>query len=229
MLELTDLRIRLNQMNERIVSRLKDRSRFSLNGVIYVPDAITIEGRSGISFLDFALEGLEVYHASLGRYDYPDQYPVFSRILPKSPVKREMPSSYISKVDINLRDELIRFYVSILSELCLPGDNSISYGETAYLDADILQHLQERINVGRYVAESKLQANTQIQNIVADKTLLTVQLKDAKREEDVINQAKETAFKYELNPELVGRVFRWIIDETLKVEIDYLQKKLLRA
>ena len=225
MVQLTDLRIKLNQMGERIVSRLKDRSRFQLNGAVYTPDAIPIEGRDGISLLYFALEGLEAYHASLGRYDYPDQYPVFSTTLPKSPVKRYVPQAAISPVDINLREELLGFYTGILPELCPLGDDPNSYGETAYVDADALQHLHERINVGRYVAESKLAASPEISNIVHDSALLTAELKDSRREEDVINKAKERALVYELNPDLVGRIFRWVIDETLKVEVDYLQKR----
>lgn len=227
MVQLSDLRIKLNQMSEKVVSRLKDRSRFKFNGRVYIPDAIPIEGRGGISFLDFALEGLEAYHASLGRYAYPDQYPVFSNLLQKSPVRREIPLAPISPVDIALRDELLRFYIGILPQLCERGEDPISYGETVYTDADILEHLHERINVGRYVAESKLQANPRIQDMVHDSTLLMAELRDAKREEDVINQAKARALTYELNPEVIGTVFRWVIDETLKVEIDYLQKKLV--
>lgn len=75
MIELGELRVKLDQMTERIVSRFKDRSRFPLNEVVYKPDGVSVVGRSGISLLQFAVEGLETYHASLGRYDYPDQYP----------------------------------------------------------------------------------------------------------------------------------------------------------
>lgn len=216
-------------MNEIIVSRLKDRSRFKLNRSLYIPGAIPIAERNDISFLEFALEGLEAYHASLGRYDYPDQYPVFSKILPKSPVKREIPQTPISTVDISLRDDLIGFYISILPELCPSGDDPPSYGETVYLDADILQHLHERINVGRYVAESKLKSNPPIQNTIGNTTSLMTQLKDPEREKAVINQVKETALKYELNSHLIEKVFRWTIDETLKVEIDYLQKSIIKT
>ena len=45
MLDLNELRVRLDQMTERIVSRLKDRSRFPLNETVYRPDAVPIVGR----------------------------------------------------------------------------------------------------------------------------------------------------------------------------------------
>ena len=48
-LNLHDLRTKINQMTERIVSRLKDRSRYVLNDAVYRRDAIPIEGRTGIS------------------------------------------------------------------------------------------------------------------------------------------------------------------------------------
>ena len=73
-IDLGELRVRLDQMTERIVSRLKDRSRFPLNEVVYRIGGVAIAGRDGVSFLQFALEGLEAYHASLVRYAYPDQY-----------------------------------------------------------------------------------------------------------------------------------------------------------
>src|SRR5208283_1970635 len=105
-LQLSDLRIKLDQMTERIVSRLKDRSRFKLNKSIYLADAIAIAGRNGISFLEFALEGLEQYHATLGRYNYPDQHPLVSSHLPPTPVTREKTDSPISKVQIDIRRDI---------------------------------------------------------------------------------------------------------------------------
>lgn len=226
MAELNDLRIKLNQMGEKIVSRLKDRSRFKLNYIVYLPNGVPIQDRGDISFLGFALEGLEAYHASLGRYDYPDQYPVFTRNLSKSPVKRKIPEERISTVDISLRDNLLGFYTKILlPKLCENDDDPTTYGETVYIDADLLQQLHERINVGRYVAESKLATNPQIRDLVGDVPALTSLLKDPQREQIVIDRAKDVAKSYQLDPDATGMTFRWIIDQTLQVEIDYLQKK----
>src|SRR3712207_2238334 len=119
-IDLGQLRIRLDQMTERIVSRFKDRSRFVLNESVYTADAVEIAGRRGISFLQFSLEGLEAYHASLGRFHYPDQYPVLGRELPPSPVARVVTKPDVSRRAISIGDGLIAFYLQILPRLCPP-------------------------------------------------------------------------------------------------------------
>ena len=223
-LKLSDLRIKLDQMTERIVSRLKDRSRFNLNKPIYATNGISIAGRKGISFLEFALEGLERYHATLGRYDYPDQHPLVSKHLPPTPVAREKPFSLISKVQIDVRREIVAFYVGLLPELCQPGEDARTFGETAYIDADLIELLNERINLGRYVAESKLHVDYTVAGI-REPDLLTKRLREYAREEQVIEKAKESARRYDLDPTVAEKLFSWIIQETLKVEIEYLRKR----
>jgi monofunctional chorismate mutase len=224
MVDIDDLRTKLNQMTERIVSRLKDRSRYLLNESVYVQGKISIENKKGISFLEFALEGLENYHASLGRYNFPDQYRL-TNVSPFTAVVREYPISPIMRVDIELKDEIIKFYKKMLEALCTKGDDKTTYGETVYCDADLIVLMHERINVGRFVAESKIQANPSIVNVVNNKGELRQQLKEPIREQAVINYAREIAIRYDLNPNVVESCFRWLIDKTLEVEIDYLRKK----
>src|SRR3989442_15458102 len=127
-MQLTDLRVRLDQMTERIVSRLKDRSRFPLNQRAYEPDGLPIAGRKGISFLEFALEGLEAYHASLGRYSYPGEYPLVSRHLPDSGVTRTVAMPALPSLPITIKDDLLAFYLGLLPALCSAGDDPDSYG-----------------------------------------------------------------------------------------------------
>lgn len=220
-LKLEDLRIKLDQMTERIVSRLKDRSRYKLNESVYIKDAIPIEGRTGISFFEFALEGLENYHTMLGRYNFPDQHPLVTDAS-SSPVEREVPQSPIKKVKIDIGEDLIKFYIDSLEELCERGEDPSTYGETVYCDSDLIQLLNERINLGRYVAESKLQSDPSIAEVTDDEQLIS-KLRNSKREEDVVIKAKDIASRYELNPLVVEKYFRWIIGETIKVEVEYLK------
>jgi chorismate mutase len=223
-IDLGGLRVRLDQMTERIVSRLKDRSRFALNEAVYRTGAVEIAGRTGISFLDFSLEGLEAYHASLGRFDQPDQYPVFGVNLPTSPVRRGASSKPgVEQRTISIKDDLLAFFLSVLRRLCQTGDDPDNYGETVYLDADLLQLLHERINVGRYVAEAKLRSDPSVGASRHDAALLSLKLRDSRREEALIAAVRSTAERYELDPEVVERIFRWIIEETLRVEVAYLQ------
>ena len=224
-LELTDLRTKLNQMTERIVSRLKDRSRYALNASVYRIDEIPIEGRTGLSFFEFALEQLEQYHAALGRYRFPDQYRL-TNISPHTPVQRtRVPTSPIQIVAIELKDEIITYYLTILEDLCEEGDNPTTYGETVYCDADLIVLLHERINIGRFVAESKLQTDPSLQAIAESQGALRARLRKPKREQTVIANARKIAFSYNLNQNIVERCFRWLINKTLEVEIHYLQER----
>lgn len=223
-LELTDLRTKLNQMTERIVSRLKDRSRYALNASVYRLDEIPIEGRTGISFFEFALEQLEQYHAALGRYRFPDQYRL-TNISPHTPVQRGVPSSPIQQVDIELKDEIIAYYMTLLQDLCEEGDDPTTYGETVYCDADLIVLLHERINIGRFVAESKFQTDASLRVVAENQDALRARLRKPKREQTVINNARKIAFSYDLDHDVVERCFRWLVTKTLEVEIDYLQQR----
>ncbi len=209
-------------MTERIVSRLKDRSRYVLNDAVYRRDAIPIEGRTGISFFEFALEQLEQYHASLGRYKFPDQHQLTTITL-HSPVQRWSPPSPVRQVDIELKDEIVAFYSRLLRDLCREGDDPTTYGETVYCDADLIVLLHERINIGRFVAESKFQTDPSFSTVVENRDALRARLRQPKREQTVIDNARKIALNYDLNPDVVERCFRWLITKTLEVEIAYLQ------
>ena len=221
-LDLTDLRTKINQMTERIVSRLKDRSRYVSNDAVYCRDAIPIEGRTGVSFFEFALEQLEQYHASLGRYNFPDQHQL-TNITLHSPVQRRSPPSPITQVGIELKDEIIAFYIILLGDLCREGDDPTTYGETVYCDADLIVLLHERINIGRFVAEAKFQSDPSFRAVVENREALRARLRQPQREQTVIDTARKIALNYDLNPDVVERCFRWVIAKTLDVEIDYLQ------
>lgn len=224
MIELGELRVKLDQMTERIVSRFKDRSRFPLNEVVYKPDGVPIVGRSGISLLQFAIEGLETYHASLGRYDYPDQYPVLGLNLPATRVERIISRPPLPQLSINVSDDLLPFYQDLLSKHCSHGDDPNTYGETVYIDADLLQLIHERVNIGRYVAEVKANNDPTIFQSRTNYDVLLSKLKDRPREEALVSRAREVAQKYELNPELAEQAFRWMIDKTLDIEIAYVKQ-----
>jgi chorismate mutase len=224
MLQLSELRVHLDQMTDRIVSRLKDRSRFPLNQAVYQPDGVPIRGKSGISFLQFALEGLETYHASLGRYDFPDQYPLFSAPTSGAIVTRTVSKPAIPRLAIATRDDLLAYYQELLPRLCRPGDDPNTYGETVYADSDLLVLMNERVNVGRYVAHVKADREPSIFDDVADAARLEVRLKDINRERALLATARDVAERYNLDPHVVEDVFHWIVRETMLVEIEYLRQ-----
>jgi chorismate mutase len=220
---LAEVRVRLDEMTQRVLSRLRERSRFLLNQPVYLADAVPIAGRSGISLLEFAIEGLEAYHASLGRYAYADQHPLVGSQLPDPRVSRALSEPLISAVPISTREELLSFYRGLLPDLCAPGSDPGTFGETAYVDADLLALLNERVNIGRYVAQAKLGTDPSIRAVVDDRLALDARLRHRDREEQVIASARGVAARYDLDADLAERVFRWVIDETTRLEVVYLQ------
>jgi len=222
-LELGELRIKLDQMTERISSRFKDRSRFPLNNAIYTPGGVHIADRPDISLLQFAIEGLETYHASLGRYEYTDQHPVLGLNLPMSKVERTIGLVRLPEISINVSSKLIPFYKDLMSKYCQGGENPESFGETAYIDADLIQLIHERVNIGRFVAEVKGRNDPSIYGLSTDEEILA-KLRDREREEALIGKVRDSAQTYQYNPDMAEEAFRWMIDRTIDIEIAYIRQ-----
>lgn len=220
---LDTVRSRLAKMTERILFRLADRAGFPLNPAVYEPGAIPIAGREGISFLEFAVEGLEAYHASLGRYEYPDQHSLTRAALPGSPARREVGVPALPHVDIDLKDRLFRFHRDeVLPRLCEPGSDPNTYGETAYLDADLLELIHERVNVGRYVARAKAETTPGVRDPGIGAEELIGMLRDPAQEERILDGVRVGARSYGVDVDIAAMVFRWVIEETIRVEVAYL-------
>jgi chorismate mutase len=218
-------RARLGRMTERILLRLADRAGFPLNAPVYEPGGIALVRRQGISFLEFAIEGLEAYHASLGRYEYPDQYALSRGALPRSGARREVGVPALPRIEIDLRDRLLRFYRDeVLPPLCIPDPavDANTYGETAYIDADVLELIHERINIGRYVARAKLDTTPDLL-AGASAAELTARLRDVEQEDRVLSVVRASATRYGIAPAVAELVFRWVIEQTIEVEVAYLR------
>ncbi|MEX2228767.1 MAG: hypothetical protein WEB13_03915 [Dehalococcoidia bacterium] len=225
MVALDGLRTRLGKMTERILLRLEDRSGFPLNRPVYEVGAVPIAGREGISFLDFAIEGLEAYHASLGRYEYPDQHSLSQAELPGSAARRQVHIPALPRVEINVRDALVPFYRdTILPQLCVRGDDDPdTYGETVYVDADLLELLHERINLGRYVARAKFESGPGIRNPDLTPEELTELLRDRPQEERILAGVRVAAERYGVNTDVAAQLFGWVIEQTIRVEVAWLR------
>lgn len=224
-MDLPDLRRRIDLWNDLIVNRLRDRARFPVNATIYRRGAIPIQGRPDLSLLEFALEGLERYHASLGRFSFPDQQPLLSQALPESPIVRRGTLPSLPIVDLPVRENLMGFYFDLIRELCPAGEDAQTFGEAAYMDAEILLNLYQRVNVGRFVAQVKVEVEPDLIRLSSDPAALRERLTDRTREQVVITRARDAAARHQLNPDLFERVFRWVIDETIAIEVRYLQRR----
>jgi chorismate mutase len=174
--------------------------------------------------MEWSLEGLERYHATLGRFDVPDQHPLMPEVVTPSPVKRVIELVALPAIITPPRDELIRFYISLLPQLCKPGDDPHSYGETAYADADLLARINERMYLGGYVAKFKLEQEPALAAIAADAYAVRDALCDSNREAAVIERARTAAMIHGLSPDLMAAFFRWMIDQTIDLEVRFVQQ-----
>lgn len=222
---LGELRVKLDRMGERIVGKLKARTLFPQNLPVYESGGVEIQSDEPISFLEFATKGLEEYHGTLGRFMYSDQFPL-SGALPNmtTPVRREVGETSLQQVEFSIAKDLFPFYTGLIKEFCEEGNDSTALGETVYVDADLLALINERVNMGRYVAERKLTDNPGIYEAAENEEVLLSHLKDVKREEDLIEKIRQVSEGYGLNPDMTEKVFRWMIERTIDVEIAYVQQ-----
>lgn len=220
---LPDVRRKLDRLNDQIIGRLQDRSRFLLNTAIYHPDGIPIEGKYGVRFLDHALAGLETYHSTLGRFRFPDQYPIHPEAVTEAPVQWSFDMPSIPNVNLSIQGRVIDFYVQLLPAICESGDDATTYGEAAYLDADIVVLIHERINMGRYVAYFKFMQEPEVLELLPYPDQLRAALTVKRREEEVIAAAVRSAEQHGLDAHIIAKTFRWMIDETLDLEVEYLR------
>jgi chorismate mutase len=223
-MEIKDLRVKLDQMTERIVSRLKDRSRYRLNESVYKPGAHPKVAGKSISFLEYALEGLENYHASLGRFRHQEQQPFIGHFPPHVHAQRKALQTPIAQAKISVKGDILPFYVAAVMRFCELGEDPNTYGETVYCDADLVLLLNERVNLGRVVAETKMQENPEL-NIIHDEGELEKELRFPKREQEVLQQARKIAQRYLFPEGIAESFFKWIIDETVKVEVAYVKQR----
>jgi chorismate mutase len=226
--DLDGLRSKLDKMTEKIIRRFKERSDYKLNRAVYAKGQESlVDGKysDSISLFELSLVGMEEYHAKLGRFKYPDQHTLVTerKNLPRPKVHREVTIPTIPRVKIDIKDDLIPFYLKFIEELCEDADDPSTYGETVYCDADIIQLLNERVNLGRYVANIKLKRDPSIELLWTDPAAIREKLTHLKREEEVVLKFKTFASKFGVSEDSAEKLARWTIEETIGVEIKYLQ------
>jgi chorismate mutase len=221
-INLSDLRVRIDQTTEKIISALKDRSRYKLNRGVF-----TEEFSDGKTWFEYRLKKEQDLDSEFGRYEFPDQYPLMftKEELAQPKKKRIILQSDVKSLSIDVGEKIIEFYKKMLPELCDEGENRANYGETVKCDVNNVMLYNERINgIGRFVAEAKLQKKPSIATLTSIDDIGKI-LVVPKREEEVIEEAVKIARKYELHrPEFIKKFFRQIIDLTLYAEMEYVKK-----
>ena len=123
---------------------------------------------------------------------------------------------------LQLDDEIIRFYLSLVRKIAGPGDDLHNYGETAKIDVENVLLINERIcGVGPQVARLKIEIDPSLLEI-SDKAELTRLLRNTAREDDIVKAAKKFTKRHRLlNDQVVDGAFRKIMELTVIAEVAY--------
>ncbi len=217
---LFELRIRLDQMTEQIVSGLKNRSRFSLN-----EGTFTKEFAGGKTWFMYRLKAEQDIDSEFGRFLYPDQHPIVfdKKDLAKPIIFREVPKTILKQINIDYSEEIIRAYREVLSEICVHAESLAHYGEVVKMDVDNILLFNERIlGAGEFVAQYKLASGLKADSAL-DREKIREQIINPRREEEVVNAAIELAKRYGIKQfGTIGAFMKKIISITTEVEIDYI-------
>jgi chorismate mutase len=215
----------LDILANEIVISLKKRSRFKQNLEIYSPGIVI--GRADLSLLLYELARVEQQHAELGRYLYANQEAFTDVRGIEQVIRRKPPESPICNFPTNLGEEAIDYYIEWIKNSCAPGTDSDTFGETVTADVNALLNMFERINLGKYVAESKFKENPEaFRNSGGNPEIIKNLIVQEERENKVLEMVTRLADLYEFSREQAQTIFRWIIDTTVKVETQYIQRRL---
>ena len=218
------LRPGLDLLANEIVIALKKRSRFPRNPEIYRPGLVRTA--RGETLLDYVLGSVERLHAELGRYTFASQE-AFSEVEGVQPViRRNDPPSPIARMASGVEARVKAFYLGWVDRACRAGSDANTYGETVTADVEALLCILERVNLGKFVAESKFtELEGEFRRANGDSRTIKTLLVRKGREAQVYELARRLAAHYELDAALAHEVFAWMIETTIDIEVDYIRTR----
>ncbi|OAX77504.1 chorismate mutase [Emergomyces africanus] len=227
-LDIENIRFQLIRLEDTITFLLIERVQFPLNKAIYVPGGVKIPN-STLSLMDYLLREQEHLQSR------PILYP---KILHPNTV--------------NINNLIKSQYINeILPNTCRKFDHKNcdetqeNYGSSAIYDINCLQALSRRIHFGKFVAESKFQANPEkfVKLIKAgDRKGIDEAITNIAVEKKVLERVRLKATMYGMNPagpvtpdgcnlkidvEAVVTMYKnSVIPMTKIVEVEYLMQRL---
>ena len=218
------LRPGLDLLANEIVIALKKRTRFPRNPEIYRPGLVRTA--PGETLLDYVLGDVEHLHAELGRYTFASQE-AFTEVAGVEPVIiRDDPPSPIARMASGAEARVKAFYLAWVERACRAGSDSNTYGETVTADVEALLCILERVNLGKFVAESKFaELESEFRKADGDIGATRELLVRKGREAQVYELASRLASHYELDAELAHGVFAWMIETTIDIEVAYIRMR----
>ena len=238
MVDLNQVRDRLNTCSETIILELKKRSRYKTNPEIYIPDTIEVDSAasyelikpflscsiSELSRVDISLKVEEIKYGLLGRYKFHEERALMEGKLPGPLIKSVVNNSEGPKIYWNPKKQIMDFYRNnILTKICEEGIVPRTYGESADSDAQVIINVNQRISLGVLVAQSKIEGDSELIKMINDPKALMSSLTYPDREDDVITDAKELAKQYEFDEDVAEELFRWMIIKTKELQVEYIK------
>ncbi len=222
------LRPGLDLLANEIVIALKKRTRFPRNPDIYRPGLVRTA--PGKTLLDHVLGSVEHLHAELGRYTFASQES-FTEVGGVAPViLRGDPPSPIERMASGAGARVKAYYLAWVERACRAGSDSTTYGETVTADVEALLCILERVNLGKFVAESKFsELENEFREADGDIEATRGLLVRKGREAQVHDLARRLALHYELDAGLAHEIFAWMIETTIDIEVAYIRMRCASA
>jgi len=216
--DLENLRIKIDQMNNKLLSLISTRINYSLN-----QETFSKEFFDGKSWFLYRLKKEQDLDSEFGRFLYNDQLPFIFK-------KEKLIGSKISKTDnlrinpieIDLSEKIIKLYKKLLQGLCETKEEINTYGETTKLDVEIILTINERTTaIGEHVSAFKLQSEPQLKNLSEEE--VRNNLIKPEREVEVTENIIATAKKYGIKNETLMKEFaKDLIEITLDSEVAFI-------
>ena len=210
--------------NEIIIS-LKKRTRFAKNPEVYIPGLVRSDPNT--SLLQYELGRIEQVHAELGRFKFADQEPYTGIDDIESIIVRSTPASPIEPMRSGVGGRIIEFYRNWIGTACPDGSKPDTFGETVTADVTALLAIMERINLGKYVAESKFSdAPEKFREAGGEREATLDLIVRRDREGQVFELARTLARHYDFDEDQAVAVFEFMVEVTKDVEVDYIRQRL---
>jgi chorismate mutase len=217
-MDLANLRIKIDQMNDKLLSLISTRMKYSLN-----EETFTKEFFDGKSWFLYRLKKEQDLDSEFGRFLYNDQLPFIFK-------KEELAKSKLSinnkqelvPVEIDLSEKIIDLYKKLLRGLCETKEDPQTYGETTKLDIEIILTINERTTaIGEHVSAYKLQSEPQLKNLPEEE--IRKKLIKKEREVEVTENIITAAKKYGIeNEKLMKEFAKDLIKITLDSEVTFI-------
>jgi chorismate mutase len=158
-MELSEISQRLESFEETIVFKLIDRAQFSVNEIIYKHGKSGFRGAGNASLLELRLGFQERIDAQFGKFSLPEEQ-IFMKKTTSRGAKHSESEVLIDNYNaINLTEEIMQAYVSLVPLICAEGDDG-HHGSSVEHDVYALQAISRRIHFGSfYAAECKYKSD----------------------------------------------------------------------